>query len=214
MTRDRDQWIEELAADVRPVPRPGRVGHLIVAWWIVSFVAVLGAMLTQAPLRPDVFEQLTSHARFAFETSLGLAAGVVAIAWALRLGLPAPGTRGQRVAPAIGVLLAWMLFYVVGLWAPSLEPSMLGKRAGCYLQVFFFGLPPMTAGLFLLRRLAPLDRVGSAALVGAASGAIPGLLMQLGCMYVPEHILTHHIAPIFALSALGALLGPWVLKRI
>ena len=38
--------------------------------------------------------------------------------------------------------------------------------------------------------------------------------MQLGCMYVPEHILTHHIAPIFALGTLGALLGPRVLKRV
>jgi uncharacterized membrane protein YfcA len=36
--------------------------------------------------------------------------------------------------------------------------------------------------------------------------------MQFGCMYVPEHILTHHLLPIAVTAVLGALLGPWVLK--
>ena len=37
--------------------------------------------------------------------------------------------------------------------------------------------------------------------------------MQFGCMYVPEHILTHHIAPILVTAALGALVAPSVLKK-
>ena len=82
------------------------------------------------------------------------------------------------------------------------------------LQVLLFGSPPLLLGLALLRRLAPMQRVATGALLGAAAGAIPGLLMQMACMYLPEHILSHHIAPIFLLTALGAGLGPVVLRRL
>jgi hypothetical protein len=91
---------------------------------------------------------------------------------------------------------------------------MLGKREGCWMQVLAFGMPPLLAGLWALRALAPLRRALAGALLGAAAGALPGLLMQAACMYVPEHILTAHIAPIAGLAAIGALLGRLVLRRI
>jgi len=31
-------------------------------------------------------------------------------------------------------------------------------------------------------------------------------------MYVPEHILVHHIAPVGLVAVLGALIGPYVLR--
>jgi hypothetical protein len=91
---------------------------------------------------------------------------------------------------------------------------MAGKRPHCFLEVLIYGAPVLVVGLVLLRRLAPLDRRRTGVVLGAAAGAMPGLLMQLACMYVPEHILTYHIAPAVALALLGGLLGPLFLRRI
>jgi hypothetical protein len=38
--------------------------------------------------------------------------------------------------------------------------------------------------------------------------------MQLACMYIPSHILTHHIAPAAALALLGGVAGCLLLRRI
>ena len=51
-------------------------------------------------------------------------------------------------------------------------------------------------------------------MAGAAAGAIPGLIMQFACMYVPSHILAFHVGPIAVLALLGAVLGPLLLRRI
>ena len=214
MTRSRDELIAEITDDLTPVSKPGRLTGAIVLWWIASVTFVVLAMLAEAPFRPGAFAQLASHGRFALETAVGVAAGLLTIACALRLGIPEPAAWPRRIALAAATVTAWCAFYLAGLALPALEPSMLGKREACYLQVFFFALPPLAFGLFLLRRLAVIDRAVAAASVGAAAGAIPGLLMQLGCMYVPEHILTHHIAPIAVVAALGAVLGPLVLRRV
>jgi hypothetical protein len=91
---------------------------------------------------------------------------------------------------------------------------MQGKREGCWMEVLLCGVPPLLLGLALLRRLAPLSRAWTGALLGAAAGALPGLLMQLACMYVPAHILSHHLAPIAVVAGTGALLGAVMLRRI
>jgi hypothetical protein len=49
---------------------------------------------------------------------------------------------------------------------------------------------------------------------GAAAGAIPGLLMQLACLYIPSHVLIFHLAPALALALVGSLAGRLLLRRI
>ena len=59
---------------------------------------------------------------------------------------------------------------------------MLGKRENCHLETLLLSLPLLAVGLAVLRRLAPLDRALSGAVLGAGAGAIPALLMQIACM--------------------------------
>ena len=65
--------------------------------------------------------------------------------------------------------------------------------------------------LWMTRRLLPLMPRMTGALAGAAAAAIPGALMQFGCMYVPAHILVHHVGPVFVAAAVGFAIGPLVL---
>ncbi|UCE87378.1 MAG: DUF1109 family protein [Deltaproteobacteria bacterium] len=212
--RNRSELIRELSAGLGPAPRLRRPHQLALLWWIGTSVFVVIAMLAVQPMRPGFAGQLLASPRFAAETLLGILAGAFAIGVAFAVGIPGWGSPRRRIALSLGLLAVWASAYLYGLVDPALEPSMLGKRALCFGEVWIYGLPSLLAGLLLLRRLAPLERWGAGLVTGAAAGAIPGLLMQLACLYIPAHILTHHLAPALALALLGALLGPVLLRRI
>jgi hypothetical protein len=211
--RTRPELIESLVADLQPARGPRRVETLVLLWLLASWSLVLVAILSGGPFRPGWLQQLAGSPRFLLESALGLGAGTLAILAAVQLGVP--GTRLRPWATAAGAgLLLWLGAYVLGLFAPALDPSMQGKREGCWMEVLLCGVPTLLLGLALLRRLAPLSRAWTGALLGAAAGALPGLLMQLACMYVPAHILSHHLAPIAVVAGTGALLGAVMLRRI
>lgn len=210
----RDDLIRELGQDLTPAPRLRDPRALALLWFVGSWAFVAALTWAMAPFRPGFVEQLLAHPRFAGESLFGLAAGALAIVLLFRLGVPGSGAPRRRVALALGGLGIWSLAYVWGLADPALEPSMAGKRPWCVFEVLVYGFPVMLAALLALRRLAPLQRSAAGLVAGAAAGAIPGLIMQVACMYVPAHILSFHVAPIAVLAALGALLGRVVLRRI
>jgi hypothetical protein len=210
----RGDLIRELSEDLRPARGLRSPRLLALVWGAGAWLFVIAATLWAAPMRPGFAQQLTASLHFAGETLLGFAAGALAVATAFALGVPGWGSPRRRAALALGALGLWVALHVYGLVDPALEPSMAGKRPHCFLEVLIYGAPVLVVGLVLLRRLAPLDRRRTGVVLGAAAGAMPGLLMQLACMYVPEHILTYHIAPAVALALLGGLLGPLFLRRI
>lgn len=209
----RADLIRQLADQLRPAPRLRAPRHLAWLWGAGAWLFVVAATLAVQPLRPGFLAQLLASPRFAGETLFGLLAGALAIWVAFAVGTPG---RSQRrwIVLALGGLALWAGAYVYGLVSPALEPSMLGKRQVCFLEVLLYGVPTLAVGLLLLRRLAPLERWSAGLLMGTAAGAMPGLLMQLACVYVPSHILSHHLGPVLGLALLGALAGPLVLRRI
>jgi hypothetical protein len=212
--RNSAELIEQLTSELKPARRLVSPGALALLWALGSLVFVVMAALWVAPMRPGFVDQLLAAPRFALESLFGLGAVVVATAIGFVLGVPGPRSARRRVFVALGILGLWSGFYLYGLYDPALEPSTLGARPLCFLEVLLYGVPTTLAALLLLRRLAPLERYYTGAVVGAAAGAIPGLLMEIACMYVPAHILLFHIAPIGGVIVLGALLGPIVLRRI
>jgi hypothetical protein len=209
----RADLIRQLADELRPAPRLRAPRHLALLWGAGAWLFVLGATIAVQPLRPGVLDQLLTWPRFAGETLFGLLAGGLAIWVAFAVGTPGRSQRRWMVL-ALGSLALWAGVYAYGLVSPALEPSMLGKRQLCFLEVLLYGFPTLAAGLLLARRLAALGRWSAGLVMGAAAGAMPGLLMQLACMYVPSHILSHHLGPVLGLALLGALAGPLVLRRI
>jgi hypothetical protein len=209
----RGELIRQLADELRPAPALRSPRHLALVWGAGAWLFVLGATIAVQPLRPGVFDQLLASPRFAGETLFGLLAGGIAVGVAFAVGVPGR-SHGRRIVLALASLALWAGVYVYGLVSPALEPSMLGKRALCFLEVLVWGLPTLAGGLLLLRRLAPLERWSAGLVLGIAAGAMPALVMQLACMYVPSHILSHHLGPMLGLALLGALAAPLVLRRI
>jgi hypothetical protein len=212
--RSRDELIRELSGDLRPAPRLRNPLQLTLVWWVGAWLFVVLATLAMGPTRPGFASQLVASPRFAVETLFGILAGLFAIRVAFSLGIPRPGSPRRRVVLALGLLALWASAYLYGLVDPALEPSMSGKRHLCFVEVWLYGLPILLAALLLLRRLASLNRLSAGLVTGAAAGALPALLMQLACMYIPSHILTHHIAPVAALVLLGGVAGCLLLRRI
>lgn len=210
--KQRKQLIDELAADLDPVKNPGRILAKTMLWLTSAVIVTIVLLRARAPFRPGSGEQLLEHAQFSAESLLGAAAIAALAVAAFRTAIPGLGSHTRQLAGPIGLTAIWFGCYVYGLFDPALPPSMAGKRPHCVVEVFAYGLPALAMGLLALRALYPLHGAVSGAMMGLAAGAIPALAMQFACMYLAPHILTYHLAPAIALSALGALAGFFLLR--
>jgi len=207
-----DVLIAELSSELAPgKPRPD-INLVAAGWLLLSAVYVVLVTHLFGPIRPNSLSQLAHEPRFLLENLLGLAAiGLTAVA-AFRSAIPgALGAGLIRVAAASMAL--WLASYVVGLFNPALEPSMLGKRDHCLIETFIYALPPVLAALLLVRRLYPLTPMRTAVALSLAAGMLPALYMQLACMYAPEHILKFHILPGMTVMFVGAGLAVMLLIK-
>jgi hypothetical protein len=211
MSDSRQNLIQDLVADLKPVERPGRTGLTLIVWLALAIAYSMIIVFATGPLREGAFQNLVREPAFAIETLLAIAAIVLLAHATLRTAIPGAAGRAKQLAAALIVTAAWFLVYVVGLVYPAHPVSTLGARDYCIWQVVLFSVPSFALMLWFARRLLPLWPRTTSLLAGAAAAAIPGSLMQFGCMYVPEHILTHHIGPIFIVAAIGAVIGRIVL---
>ena len=213
MSRNRNRLIEDLAADLRPTPRPGRVVPWTAAWLLVVTGATLLVTALVQPFRAGALGQLVAEPRFMVESLAGVAAIVALTIGAFKSAIPDPGRARRWTIATLLLLAVWLSFYLVGLVSPALEPTMSGKRDDwCRWETLVYGCVALGAGLLLLRRLWPLHGARSGLLIGLAAGMIQALTMQFACMYVPSHILTHHVLPGLLVGVAGLLIGRWWLK--
>ncbi len=212
MKQNRQSLIDDLVGDLKPVQRPGRVARSVGSWLAVAVVYSIVIVIATGPLRPGALGDLLRFPGFALETLLAATAiGTLAYSTA-RSAIPGEPKPIRALRWSLLPLAAWVTFYVVGLRHPVHPVSTLGSRNDCLWQVVLFSLPTLALMLWVARRQFPLRPRLTGLLAGAAAAAIPAELMQFGCMYVPEHILTHHIAPILVTAALGAIAAPLMLK--
>ena len=213
MTIDREQLIEHLVRDSAPVRWWQRATVVGTAWFLVAVAYVVVTALLTSPFRAGVGTQLLQHPLFLLETLVALLASVTVTHVAFALSVPGRISRARAWLMTTMALTAWLAFFAYGLVEPALDPSMAGKRHLCYVETMTLSLPPLLLGLVMIRRAYPVARGSTGFIIGAAAGMIPAMMMQLACMYIIDHILTHHIAPIAAVSLTGGLLGSFVLRR-
>jgi hypothetical protein len=212
MNHPRRRLIDELVRDLRPV-QVHRVDVAATVLVAATCLAVAGLVLgLLAPYRAGSLQQLFSAPRFLAETLLGIGALIALCAAGLTLAVPAPWRPWRAVGPALVLLAAWVGLHFYGLVEPALPPSMAGKRAACNVEVVLLGLPLLAALFVRARRLWPLRGAWSGALLGLAAGVAPALLMQFACMYLPAHILLHHLLPASAVGLVGLVAGRFLLR--
>jgi hypothetical protein len=210
MKQNRQTLIDDLVADLKPVPHPGRVTGSVVVWLTIAVCYSIVIVLATGPLRQGALGDLLEFPGFAIETLFAIAA-ILGLAYGTVRSAGEPGAA-RTLRWSLLPLAVWVAVYVVGLRYPVHPVSTLGSRADCIWQVVLFSLPTLALMLWVARRQFPLWPRLTGFLAGAAAAAIPGELMQFGCMYVPRHILTHHIGPILITAVLGAIVAPLTVK--
>ncbi len=202
----RDQLIEQLRDDNRGGVQVYHPNARALIWGAVTWVIVLAPMLWVHALRPGWMQQLTSYPRFAVETASGLLAVGLLGVLLFQLGIPGSKRRGLTIGIIISASV-WLISLLIGLYYPTLEPSMAGKREFCRYEVLVYAIGPFLLGLYFLQRAYVLNWTFSAMVVGIASALVPAWLMQLGCMYDPHHALVDHLGPVVAVAIFATLVG-------
>lgn len=205
MTEKRDTLIDQLVAELPAGPKPLVLSKYLAAWLIASAVFVVAITLFMGPLRPGVAQQLLTP-RFALESIAGLLTIVWVAAIGFKFAVPAANNK-VFIGLGIAVAVLWLLNYVIGLYYPTLAPSMAGKRDHCVWEVGVYATVPLLLGLFLIKRGYVLNWPTTGLSIGLASGFIPALLMQFACLYDAKHTLLMHVGPALLVGVFGLLLG-------
>lgn len=214
MNKSRNELIAELSNDLPVSSRAGRTLDLIVYWLVFNFVMALLLTYAMGPFRENSLQQAWDHPQFLLESLTGVFSIVLLSITAIHSAIPANISRMKQFTPALLLLFIWLGFYVVGLFSPALEPSPQGMRnLPCYLETLVYGIPALLLGLYFINRLWPLHGAWSGLSIGLAAGATPALIMQFACMYVPAHIITHHLLPGLMLGVAGFVAGKYFLAR-
>lgn len=207
-----DDLIRVLSADTAVGPPVGRL--LMPALMAGGLVA--GALLLVAyGLRPDLGRAL-GDGQVLVKHLFGPLLGVAAAGAALRAARPgariAGWARALLVAPVL-VLLAFVAD-LVALPVPAWPDALTGQSILlCLSGVTLLSLPFFALALIALRRGAPTDPRIAGALAGLASGGFGAAVYALHC--IEDSALFYGVwysIAILAVTALGALLGPRLLR--
>jgi hypothetical protein len=206
-------------AYMKPVRTRTRFGAfaLVALIGLVWPLAALGLL----PFRRDlsalpVWWVIVAAALWALSFVLSLAAALVP-----RPGdvLPAPGRASRTSGIAMAALLVFALVATAQAPGLSFRPedlhwTLLRSCAHCVGFVFEISAAFLLIGLLALRRLVPMgsSRIGMA--LGAAGGAMGGLVLHFICpIATTGHVVLAHVGGMVLAAAAGAVLFAGLARR-
>lgn len=194
--KNKHDFINSLANDLKPVHRLTPASLRLLVWAFLIGISVVGIMLFIQPFRSDFLSQLGAN-RFTLE-SLSLFVSAFLCAY-LALHASEPGRK--KPTTLAWLMIAGLVTYALSLaygylGHPSLAPSMAGKRPSCFYEVLALSWPGIVLLTYLMRQGLFMTNSRLLSYVALAGAIIPAALMQVACMYIPEHILLSHILPV------------------
>ncbi|MFB0872111.1 MULTISPECIES: DUF1109 domain-containing protein [unclassified Sphingobium] len=211
---DTEKLIARLAADVRPVPR-----HSVARWIALGLglgaVGSIAIVLIAFGMRQDWSVALVSYhfwVKWLYTLSLGLGA----ILLTARLARPDPGRLRHLWLLGVPVMvLATIGIVEMSRTAPGdwLAMWLGGSWRDCPRNVLLLSMPMFVGLLWAYRHFAPTSLRAAGAAAGLASGAFGAAVY---CIHCPEvsaiFVLTWYTLGIALASALGALIGPRLMR--
>ncbi len=203
--KDKQAFIKELTGRHRrrrPLLQPSWRAWL---WFAAALLLSAACMHTAQVFRPGFAEQLVRHPLFLIE----IASALLFCAWGgyVLMVSATPGGRVRRGA-VTGLWLLGALFiagFASSFTQLAPEATMVGKREECWHEVVIYGTACLVLFVVMIRRGWVRFSWKLGWLYGLVAGLIPAALMQLACMYVPEHALKFHYLPVLFLVPAGLL---------
>lgn len=207
-----EQLVEFLARQAGPAPRHAverRVAMAASLGAAGSIAGAIGALGLNASL---------TDMGVALAVKLGyVVALVLSAAWFVDR-VARPGTPWRRALWAVATVVLAMALLAATVWTQADETQrldlLLGRSwASCPWRVAALSVPALAAAMWALRGLAPTRPRWA----GFAAGLFAGSLGALGyALYCPElsplFVLVWYTAGVLLPAALGALLGPLLLR--
>ena len=207
-----DALIDMLAANAGLAPRAAvarRLGPVVVLGVVAS---AIGAVLSYGLIPAWMWSDASLWIKLGY--ALALAASGVALV--NRLARPgAVATSAWRVALAVLVLMV-ALGVATLMQAPPerrMTDWMGHSWASCPWHVLLLSLPALGLAMWALRGLAPTRARAAGAAAGLLAGALGAAGYSLACTELaPAFVATWYTLGIAGAMALGALLGPRLLR--
>ena len=210
-----EDLIAALTEDTRPVA-PGLVPRRLVSVTAMGLFCSVALMLAWLPPRPDLLQALHGGmfwAKAIYTISFALA-GALAIERLSRPGGKAPPLSRTLLSGALGLMAT---AGIIGLMlAPSegrLTMWLGDSYQVCGLRIVILSAPLMLTGLMAVRSLAPTRLRAAGFATGLLAGGLSATVYSLHC---PEStaafIATWYSLGMLTCAAIGAGLGPWVLR--
>lgn len=198
--------VEALAATVRPVRPLWPVRVRLGLWLLLESIVLLWV----ATHTDNDFMRKLGHLEYALELAFFAAAATLAAMMALRVAIPGRSAGPREVALAIVLVLIGTALVMVGEPARTGYPlgEFLHVGIGCAVRTCVLAALPWLALWWAVKRGAPMRGAAAGALTGAAALLFAFALMRIGCpIDEPLHLVTWHLLPVLALTALSALAG-------
>jgi hypothetical protein len=209
-----ERLIAALAADVPPVARRF-IGRRIALGIVGGGVVSIGLVFALFGMRPDLSQAVLGVSfwmKWAYTISLGL----IAVAATVRLARPTGGSLRMLWPLALPVLLLAALAFEEMARTPVrdwLSMWLGGSWDRCPWRVLLLAVPIFLGLLWSFRKLAPTDLRAAGAAAGLAAGAWAATIYCLHCdEFAAVFVLTWYTLGILLAAALGALIGPRVLR--
>ena len=204
--------IATLAEQVRPVKPGSGVGDLVIGV-TGGAIVTLACVIVLYGIQPGLAG--AALPAMLMKDAFGLSLAALALATVVALGRPAaePPNGALAWVPVAALALAGL---VLLSRAPGRDvPAMLlgGSWSRCPIRIALLSLPTLAGVMLALRRRAPtcLRRAGAAA--GMLAGGMTAALYALACAErSPAFVAIWYSLGIAAVTALGALLGPRLLR--
>lgn len=207
-----EQLVELLARQAGPAPRHAVERRVAMAASLGAAGSVAGAIVALG-LNTSLTDMGVALAvKLAYVVALVLSA-----AWFVDR-VARPGTPWRRALWAVATVVLAMALLAATVWSQADETQrldlLLGRSwASCPWRVAALSVPALAAAMWALRGLAPTRPRWA----GFAAGLFAGGLGALGyALYCPElsplFVLVWYTAGVLLPAAVGALLGPWLLR--
>ena len=208
-----DDLIAQLSSGLEPVKR-GAVGRLLLGAAVLGMLGSVALMLSLIGLRHDFARAIVS---FGMWTKLVYTFVIAGLGFWLVERMGRPGAEMTRPLQLLAIpLLAILLLSVLQMNAPSavMPRLVLGHSSRvCAFLVTMTALPTLAATFWALRKLAPTQLTVAGAGAGLFAGAVGAFVYSFHCTEgAAPFIAIWYTLGIVAVTALGALLGPRVLR--